>query len=69
MSLRVGRRKYSDALYEAAIESFNSLPLAAVVDNTLFCVHGGLSPHMDTIHDIQMVSLAPITGTGLTLFA
>lgn len=49
------RRKYSDVLYEAAIESFNSLPLAAVVDNTLFCVHGGLSPHMDSIHDIQML--------------
>ncbi|PVF99858.1 Metallo-dependent phosphatase [Serendipita vermifera] len=49
------RRKYSDALYEAAIESFNCLPLAAVVDNTLFCVHGGLSPSMTTIQDVQVL--------------
>lgn len=61
----VGRRKYSDAVYEAALESFNALPLAAVVDGTLFCVHGGLSPQMDTINDIQAVSSCPITPLSL----
>ncbi|KAG8836075.1 Serine/threonine-protein phosphatase 2B catalytic subunit alpha [Serendipita sp. 399] len=49
------RRKYSETLYQAALESFNCLPLAAVVDNTLFCVHGGLSPHLETIEDIQAI--------------
>lgn len=41
-------------MYEAAIETFNRLPLAAVVDNTLFCVHGGLSPDLETVEDIQV---------------
>jgi serine/threonine-protein phosphatase 2B catalytic subunit len=63
--LFVGRRKYSDVVYEAALESFNALPLAAVVDGTLFCVHGGLSPHMDTINDIQAVRSSPITPLSL----
>ncbi|KAG8810420.1 3',5'-cyclic-nucleotide phosphodiesterase (PDEase) (3':5'-CNP) [Serendipita sp. 407] len=49
------RRKYSEALYQAVLDSFNCLPLAAVVDNTLFCVHGGLSPHLETIDDIQAI--------------
>ncbi|CCA68736.1 related to phosphoprotein phosphatase 3-alpha catalytic chain [Serendipita indica DSM 11827] len=49
------RRKYSDMLYEAALESFNALPLAAVVDNTLFCVHGGISPSMETVSDILKI--------------
>lgn len=51
----VGRRKYSDAVYDAALEAFNALPLAAVVDRTLFCVHGGLSPELETVEDIQVV--------------
>lgn len=42
-------------IYDASIESFNALPLAAIVDNTLFCVHGGLSPHLETVEDILQV--------------
>lgn len=51
----LGRRKYSDEIYDAVVESFNALPLAAVIDNKLFCVHGGLSPDLNTLHDIQVV--------------
>ena len=29
------------------------LTLAAVVDNKVFCVHGGLSPNITTISDVS----------------
>jgi serine/threonine-protein phosphatase 2A catalytic subunit len=32
---------------------FDYLPLTAVVENTFFCLHGGLSPSTDTLDDIN----------------
>ena len=44
------------------MEVFDTLPLAAIVDNQFFCAHGGISPDMDTIDDLDMVSgFAPFT--------
>ena len=34
-------------------EMFNYLPLAAVIDNKLFCIHGGLSPLLQSVQDIK----------------
>ena len=34
---------------------FNYLPLAAVVGDRIFCVHGGLSPHAFTLDDIRAI--------------
>jgi len=28
---------------------FDFMPLAAVVENQIFCLHGGLSPRLDTL--------------------
>lgn len=31
------------------------MPLAAVVGNEYFCVHGGLSPDVETINDVHKI--------------
>ncbi|KAH3675161.1 hypothetical protein WICMUC_002817 [Wickerhamomyces mucosus] len=45
--------KYSPHIYKAACESFNSLPLAALMNNQYFCVHGGISPDLKTPQDVN----------------
>ena len=53
--LGTGLHKYSQAVYDACLESFNALPVAALVDNRFFCVHGGISPELITLDDLRRV--------------
>ena len=45
--------KYGFHVYNRAIRCFRSLPLAAVIDDETFCVHGGISPEMTRVSDID----------------
>ena len=51
-----GLHKYSENVYEACIHSFCALPIAGLVDGELFCVHGGLSPQLLSLRDLDNVS-------------
>ena len=55
---RVGLHKYSENVYDACIESFCALPVSGLLDGKFFCVHGGISPELNTISDIDRVRIA-----------
>lgn len=42
-------------MYDACIESFCALPVAGLLDGKFFCVHGGISPELNTVSDIDRV--------------
>ena len=47
-------RKYgSSNVWKYCTEVFDTLTLAAVINNKVFCVHGGLSPTITTITDVK----------------
>ena len=47
------KKKYSLGLYDAVNESFDALPLGAIVNNQFLCLHGGLSPDLPTVDDMR----------------
>lgn len=50
------RRYGSAALWDVFLQTFNALPLAALVSGRILCVHGGLSPQVHTIDDINSLN-------------
>ena len=47
-------RKYgSSTIWKLVTEVFDYLPLTALIESQIFCLHGGLSPCMDSIDDIR----------------
>jgi len=49
------KRRYNIKLWKKFQEVFNVLPIAAVVDEKIFCVHAGLSPDLQSMKQIQDV--------------
>lgn len=60
-------RKYNTSdIWNYCTELFDCLSLAALIDNKIFCVHGGLSPCLSKIDELNKISRfqeVPIVGT------
>jgi len=47
------KRRYNIKMWKKFQETFNVLPIAAVVDEKIFCVHAGISPDLQSMKQIQ----------------
>ncbi|PPQ98755.1 phosphatase sit4 [Panaeolus cyanescens] len=49
-------RKYGNAsVWRFFTDLFDFLPLTALIDNQIFCLHGGLSPSIDTLDHVRSI--------------
>ncbi|CAG2191342.1 PPP1C [Mytilus edulis] len=47
------KRRYNIKLWKTFTDCFNCLPIAAVVEDTIFCMHGGLSPDLKEMSQLN----------------
>ncbi|CAN7140284.1 unnamed protein product, partial [Brassica rapa subsp. narinosa] len=49
------KRRFSVRLWKVFTDSFNCLPVAAVIDDKILCMHGGLSPDLTSVEQIKNI--------------
>lgn len=60
------KRRYSIKAWKALTDTFNCLPIACVVAEKIFCCHGGLSPELQHMEQIErVVRPCDVADTGL----
>jgi len=48
-NLILGRRRYSIKIWKLFSECFNYLPVSALIEERILCMHGGLSPELTSL--------------------
>ena len=60
------KRRYNVKLWKSFTELFNFLPVAALIDDKILCMHGGLNPDLKSINNITEIQRpTDIPDTGL----
>jgi len=60
------KRRYSIRLWKTFTDCFNCLPVSAVIDDKILCMHGGLSPELSNLEQIaRVVRPTDVPDTGL----
>lgn len=50
------KRRCNIKVWKTFVDTFNCLPIAAIVAGKIFCVHGGLSPSLTDMDDIRQIA-------------
>ncbi|KAI9832575.1 MAG: hypothetical protein M1826_001525 [Phylliscum demangeonii] len=50
------KRRCNIKIWKTFVDTFNCLPIAAIVASKIFCVHGGLSPSLSHMDDIRQIA-------------
>ncbi|RKO94838.1 serine/threonine-protein phosphatase PP1-beta catalytic subunit-like protein [Blyttiomyces helicus] len=60
------KRKYNMKVWKTFVDCFNYMPIAALVSDKVFCCHGGLSPDLLKISQVDLIRKpCPIPEEGL----
>ena len=49
------KRRYNLALWRNYLDLFNMMPISALIDDRILCMHGGLSPQLKSLEDIGKI--------------
>mmetsp|Transcript_12810 Transcript_12810/g.20140 ORF Transcript_12810/g.20140 Transcript_12810/m.20140 type:complete len:319 (-) Transcript_12810:1307-2263(-) len=49
------KKKFSIKVWKYFCEVFNYLPICAIVDRKIFCAHGGVSPELKNLYQIEKI--------------
>ncbi|XP_010792409.1 serine/threonine-protein phosphatase PP1-beta catalytic subunit-like [Notothenia coriiceps] len=62
------KRRFNIKLWKTFTDCFNCLPIAAIIDEKIFCCHGGLSPDLQSMEQIRRIMRpTDVPDTGLDL--
>ena len=50
-----GKRRYNIKSWKTFTDCFNCLPVAAIIDEKILCMHGGLSPELSSLDQIKRI--------------
>ena len=65
------KRRFNVRVWKVFTDCFNCLPVAALIDDKILCMHGGLSPelnHLDEVRSLPRPTMIPDTGLLCDLF-
>jgi hypothetical protein len=64
--LFLGKSRYNMKLWKSFVDCFNCMPVAALIEDKILCMHGGLSPELTSVNQInEIVRPTDIPDTGL----